>query len=177
MASGFLLRVPWQGIMRDVLVRELSAAEFFTGYPDDPSDLGRETAVARLHWEDSVLSRAAVQPGLPATLVVRIGHHERLALLHAYFSAVGWIDGPPAQEYPLPEGQDGPTAGPVSMPPVPWRSAVVAVAREFGRLPLDAWRLPISQFLFCARLLCEALERENDAHEKALQRARVTYGQ
>ncbi len=177
MPSGLLLHVPWRGGLRQVIARELTAAEFFQGYPDAPDDHSRAAAIARLHWEDHVLCRAAVQPGLVPMMVVRIGHQERLALLHAYFAAVGWMDGPPAQECPLPEGQTGSAdAGPMALPPVPWRAAVVAVAREFGRLPLDAWRLPISQFLFCARLLCEALERENDAHEKALQRARVTYG-
>ncbi len=48
MAQGLLLQVPWQGVMRHVLARELSAAEFFSGYPDDPDDHSRGAAVARL---------------------------------------------------------------------------------------------------------------------------------
>lgn len=171
MIQGFVLPLVVGGQARAAVVRELSAAEFFQGYPES-TEATTAVRLARLRWEDGVLCRALTDPVVTPETLPNLGHEARAALLTAYFAVVGWeskTEAPPVEVVALsasPAALSTPT-----LPPASWRAAVITTASRFGHLPMQVWRLPISEFLFTAKLLVESLEEEIAAQERALMMA------
>lgn len=167
MARALWLTVP----AGRVLAREVTTSTFFQGYPAARDDNSREALVSRLTWEDGLLRRVLVTPDLPAAEPV--GHDFSAAVLTAYWRAIGWVDGPVQAEWIT---WNDPGVRRVALPPDPWRGTVVAMARAFMVLPHHVLALPISDFLLSATLYGEAVEREVNAHERAMQEARMRRG-
>ena len=164
-----------------VRCRDIPAAVFFYGFPDDmpftdcyrAADWSHQYAVARgmERWINLVLTRVAVEPALSLELVQRLGP-SRDVLASGYLEVVGWIPRDPDRRAYIPVAiaptsrKKAPPYDLAALASLPGRNLhgiLKTMATRTRTLPATLWHLPISEWLFNLRALADPQATPDDA--------------
>ncbi|MBI4637677.1 MAG: hypothetical protein HY727_15170 [Candidatus Rokubacteria bacterium] len=188
MLRDFILPITLAGAPRGLIARDLPAGLFFYGFPDivpfadcwerDTSAGQRETAQQMERWLDHLLVAAVCEPRLTLEQVHRLGPARDEAVV-AYLRTVGWLTERdvlvgertmPIELAPAPSVEDDPPPiaawvlrAVVQTPGQNVRQALRMMAERTRTLPSVLWQLPISEWIFCWRVLLSDKLQEREA--------------